>query len=192
VGEGALLNVKAGRERLFIITKFFELLMRPESAPEPTLFWQGALNLYLTSSIVKGYRFQRVVQAMARMITEFSSRVRLQDKKYKIKDKWRLVKILSHNWQPQKLNTKWTHFSEIVLLRTNWKESKTHVFTGFLGITTMQKGRWEGSNPSDSAKDLDRLLWAVYFLFGIYRAGIWEEQALWADVLLLYSLGSVI
>jgi hypothetical protein len=55
---------------------------------------------------VKGYRFQRVVQAMARMITEFSSRVRLQDKKYKIKDKWRLVKILSHNWQPQKLNTK--------------------------------------------------------------------------------------
>jgi Fic family protein len=40
VREGALLDVKAGRERIFINTKFFELLMRPESAPEPepTLF----------------------------------------------------------------------------------------------------------------------------------------------------------
>ena len=42
VGSGALMNVRTGRERIFINTKFFELLMRPESAPtqmtEPTLF----------------------------------------------------------------------------------------------------------------------------------------------------------
>jgi len=40
VREGALVDVKAGRERIFINTAFFELLMRPESAPErePTLF----------------------------------------------------------------------------------------------------------------------------------------------------------
>ena len=40
VREGALTDVKAGRERIFINTKFFKLLMRPESAPEPepTLF----------------------------------------------------------------------------------------------------------------------------------------------------------
>lgn len=42
VGKGALLSIRAGRERIFINTKFFELLMRPESAPaelpEPTLF----------------------------------------------------------------------------------------------------------------------------------------------------------
>jgi hypothetical protein len=32
--------MKAGRERIFINTRFFDLLMRPESAPEPepTLF----------------------------------------------------------------------------------------------------------------------------------------------------------
>lgn len=40
VHEGVLIDVKAGRERLFINTRFFELLMRPETAPqsEPTLF----------------------------------------------------------------------------------------------------------------------------------------------------------
>lgn len=34
VGAGALRDVKAGRERLFINGTFFELLMQPESAPE--------------------------------------------------------------------------------------------------------------------------------------------------------------
>jgi Fic family protein len=40
VRAGALADVKAGRERIFINTRFFELLMRPESSPEPvpTLF----------------------------------------------------------------------------------------------------------------------------------------------------------
>jgi len=40
VRGGALLDMRAGRERIFINTKFFALLMRPESAPElePTLF----------------------------------------------------------------------------------------------------------------------------------------------------------
>jgi Fic family protein len=40
VQAGVLLDVKAGRERLFINTRFFELLTRPETAPqvEPTLF----------------------------------------------------------------------------------------------------------------------------------------------------------
>ncbi len=40
VKSGALVDIKAGRERIFINTRFFELLMRPESAPdpEPTLF----------------------------------------------------------------------------------------------------------------------------------------------------------
>jgi transposase len=32
VGAGALLDVKAGRERLFINATFFELLMQPESS----------------------------------------------------------------------------------------------------------------------------------------------------------------
>ena len=37
---GALIDVKTGRERIFINTRFLDLLMRPESAPEPepTLF----------------------------------------------------------------------------------------------------------------------------------------------------------
>ncbi len=37
---GVLQDVKAGRERIFINVRFFELLLRPESAPttEPTLF----------------------------------------------------------------------------------------------------------------------------------------------------------
>lgn len=40
VREGVLLDVKSGRERIFINSRFFQLLMRPESAPEPapTLF----------------------------------------------------------------------------------------------------------------------------------------------------------
>ncbi|WP_231600488.1 Fic family protein [Salinibacterium sp. SWN248] len=40
VREGVLVDVKAGRERLFINSKFFELLMKSESAPESeqTLF----------------------------------------------------------------------------------------------------------------------------------------------------------
>lgn len=40
VEGGALIDVRAGRERIFINTRFFELLMRPERAPEPepTLF----------------------------------------------------------------------------------------------------------------------------------------------------------
>ena len=40
VREGVLVDVKAGRERIFINSKFFQLLMRPEVAPEPepTLF----------------------------------------------------------------------------------------------------------------------------------------------------------
>jgi Fic family protein len=40
VREGVLVDVRAGRERIFINTRFFQLLMRPESAPEPepTLF----------------------------------------------------------------------------------------------------------------------------------------------------------
>jgi len=33
VRQGALVDVKAGRERIFINTKFFDLLMRPEAAP---------------------------------------------------------------------------------------------------------------------------------------------------------------
>ncbi|MEO8095194.1 MAG: Fic family protein [Pseudolysinimonas sp.] len=40
VRDGVLVDVKAGRERIFINMRFFQLLMRPESAPEPepTLF----------------------------------------------------------------------------------------------------------------------------------------------------------
>jgi Fic family protein len=40
VAAGALIDVRAGRERIFINARFFELLMRPEVAPvrEPTLF----------------------------------------------------------------------------------------------------------------------------------------------------------
>lgn len=40
VREGVLVDVKTGRERIFINSKFFQLLMKPESAPEPepTLF----------------------------------------------------------------------------------------------------------------------------------------------------------
>jgi len=40
VQEGVLMDVKVGRERIFINSRFFQLLMRPESAPEPppTLF----------------------------------------------------------------------------------------------------------------------------------------------------------
>ncbi|MFM9876778.1 MAG: Fic family protein [Rhodoglobus sp.] len=40
VREGVLADIRAGRERIFINSKFFQLLMRPELAPEPepTLF----------------------------------------------------------------------------------------------------------------------------------------------------------
>lgn len=40
VRDGVLVDVKAGRERIFINSRLFQLLMRPESAPEPepTLF----------------------------------------------------------------------------------------------------------------------------------------------------------
>ena len=40
VREGVLVDIRAGRERIFINSKFFQLLMRPELAPEPepTLF----------------------------------------------------------------------------------------------------------------------------------------------------------
>lgn len=40
VAAGVLTDVRAGRERIFINTRFFDLLLRPESAPaaEPTLF----------------------------------------------------------------------------------------------------------------------------------------------------------
>lgn len=40
VRDGVLADVRAGRERIFINTRYVELLVRPESAPEPetTLF----------------------------------------------------------------------------------------------------------------------------------------------------------
>ena len=40
VEGGVLQDVRAGRERIFINVKFFDLLLRPESAPQaqPTLF----------------------------------------------------------------------------------------------------------------------------------------------------------
>lgn len=40
VAEGVLIDVRSGRERIFINTQFFDLLLRAEAAPplEPTLF----------------------------------------------------------------------------------------------------------------------------------------------------------